>query len=393
MPASVPAIIEPELLQWARETSGYSLDEAAHKLGFKDPSKLADAEQGRSHLTIAKLREAARVYRRPLAAFFLPRSPEVEPLPRDFRRIAGAEPLDVSPPLLLALRQARRRREIATRLYSEVGHHPRVFNLQARLEEHPDVIAERAREWLGVGEDDDGGKIRTATLNDWIDRVEARDVLVFQASRVPVRTMRGCSISSDRLPVIVLNGADAPTARIFTLMHELVHLMLREDGVCGVVVSSRDTPGHDRDVEIFCNRVAGAILLPSDELLQDPSIASAQSDGTWDEGSISHVAHEHNVSREVVVIRLQELGLVSRRFVERKLDEYRAEYEDRNQGQTSKSSGGPSYSVLVVRNNGRRFTRLIMEALERNQISLREATDYLDVRAKHFPEMAERVGL
>lgn len=391
MSASVPALIEPELLQWARETAGYTLDEAAHRLGFKDPARLADAEQGRSHLTIAKLREAARVYKRPLAAFFLPKSPEAEPLPHDFRRIPGAEPLELSPPLRLALRQARRRRDIALRLYSDLSFAPQAFGLRARFGERPEVVAERAREWLGVGRD--GGGTRAATLNDWIDLVEARDILVFQASRVPVRTMRGCSISSDTLPVIILNGADAPAARIFTLMHELVHLMLREDGVCGVVVSPRDAPGHDRDVEIFCNRVAGAILLPADELLQDQALSSERDDGEWAEDAIERIAHAHSVSREVVVIRLQELGLVSRSFVERKLDEYRSDYEERSQDLSSKSRGGPSYSTLAVRNNGRRFTRLIMEALERHQISLREATDYLDVRSKHFPEMAERVGL
>ena len=390
MAASVPAMVEPELLQWARETSGYTLDEAAHRLGFKDPSRLADAEQGRTHLTLAKLREAARVYKRPLASFFLPRPPEPEPLPRDFRRLPGSEPLEMSPPLRFALRQARRRRDIALQLYSENSLQQPVFTLRARLGERPEVVAARAREWLGIGTGDD--RNRTAALNDWIDLVESRDVLVFQASRVPVRSMRGCSISSDSLPVIILNGADASTARIFTLMHELVHLMLREDGVCGVVVSSHDAPGHDRDVEIFCNRVAGAILLPSDELLQDPSIGQLRG-GEWREDDIARVARAHNVSREVVVIRLQEVGLASRDFVDRKLDEYRVAYQDRGQDQTSKSSGGPSYSVLAVRNNGRRFTRLVMEALDRNQISLRDATDYLDVKARHFPEIAERVGL
>lgn len=393
MPASVPAIVEPELLQWARETSGYSLDEAAYRLGFKDPSKLADIERGRGSLTLAKLREAARIYKRPLAAFFLPKAPGADPLPRDFRRLASAEPIEISPPLRLALRQARRRRDITLRLYADVGLQPQPFNLRAQLGEHPEEIAGRAREWIGLSPSVAGDPMAAATLNDWIDLVEVRDVLVFQASKVPVRTMRGCSISSDRLPVIVLNGADASTARVFTLMHELVHLMLREGGVCGFVVPSGDAPDHDRDVEILCNRVAGAILLPSEVLLRDPSIAAARRDGVWDEGAISRIAHTHHVSREAVLIRLQELGLLSRALVNQKLDDYRAEYEESNLGQASKSSGGPSYSVLAVRNNGRRFTRLIMEALERNQISLKEAADYLDVRAKHFPEMAERVGL
>lgn len=393
MPASVPAIVEPELLQWARETSGYSLDEAAHRLGFKDPSRLADVEQGRGTLSLARLREAARIYKRPLAVFFLPKAPAADPLPRDFRRVTGAEPIEASPPLRLALRQARRRRDITLRLYTDMGIQPQPFTLRAHLGEHPEGVAGRAREWMGMSPSSAATLVPAASLNNWIDLVESRDVLVFQASKVPVRTMRGCSISSDLLPVIVLNGADASTARVFTLMHELAHLMLRDGGVCGFVISSGDAPDHDRDVEIFCNRVAGAILLPSDDLRRDPSIASSQRDGIWDESTISHIAHVHHVSRETVLIRLQELGLASRGFVNQKLDDYRAEYEASRRNQSSKSSGGPSYSVLAVRNNGRRFTRLIMDALERNQISLRDATDYLDVRAKHFPEMAERVGL
>src|SRR5438309_359002 len=69
-------------------------------------------------------------------------------------------------------------------------------------------------------------------LNAWIVAVEAHDVLVFQTGEVTLEEMRGFALDERRLPVIVLNAKDAPRGRIFTLMHELTHLMLGQDSVC-----------------------------------------------------------------------------------------------------------------------------------------------------------------
>jgi Zn-dependent peptidase ImmA (M78 family) len=57
-------------------------------------------------------------------------------------------------------------------------------------------------------------------------------VLVFQATRVDVKEMRGFSLVDVRLPVILLNGGDAHAGRTFSLLHELCHLIARDGGLC-----------------------------------------------------------------------------------------------------------------------------------------------------------------
>jgi transcriptional regulator with XRE-family HTH domain len=73
------------VLRWARESIGLVPVAAARKIGVPD-GRVAEWEAGTAMPTIAQLRKAADVYKRPLGVFFLP-----EPLVdfdtmRDFRR-------------------------------------------------------------------------------------------------------------------------------------------------------------------------------------------------------------------------------------------------------------------------------------------------------------------
>lgn len=133
-------------------------------------------------------------------------------------------------------------------------------------------------------------------------------------------------------------------------------------------------------------------MLPGNTLLQDAEGLSRVHEGEAAESEIASIASAHFVSREVVVIRLAELNMVPRSFVNRKLGEYRAAYVS-PPSETSRPTGGPPYTVLAIRNNGRRFSQLVLGALERKQISIKDASDYLDVKARHFAEMADRLGL
>lgn len=91
--------------------------------------------------------------------------------------------------------------------------------------------------------------------------MSALDVLVLQVQAISVLEMRGFSISGDVLPVVVLNGGDPPRGRIFTLMHEFAHVLLSAAGVCDVLPRRAIRAPAD-EVEVFCNRVAAAILMP-----------------------------------------------------------------------------------------------------------------------------------
>ncbi len=49
--------------------------------------------------------------------------------------------------------------------------------------------------------------------------------------------------------------------RIFTFLHEAVHVMLNQSGLCDIGDDRRGNSPTSR-VEMFCNRVAGATLFP-----------------------------------------------------------------------------------------------------------------------------------
>jgi transcriptional regulator with XRE-family HTH domain len=137
------------LLTWARETASLSTDEAAREIGVK-PARLVEWEAGTGWPTVPQIRKAAGVYRRPLAAFFLA-EPPARPAPlHDFRRLPAGTPAEPSAELLLQMRRARRRRTVAVALTSELGREVAECPLRATLDEDAEVVAARARSWLGV---------------------------------------------------------------------------------------------------------------------------------------------------------------------------------------------------------------------------------------------------
>src|SRR5437867_12115545 len=116
MAKGIDAIINPELLVWAREESGFSLKGAAEKLGIPQ-DRLQDWEGGTERPSIPQLRKIAELYKRPLAVFYLPVRPKGFSVMHDYRRLPGK--IGLSPDLRLEIRKAYHRREIAVELIEQ----------------------------------------------------------------------------------------------------------------------------------------------------------------------------------------------------------------------------------------------------------------------------------
>jgi transcriptional regulator with XRE-family HTH domain len=175
-PRSVRAVINPRLLEWARTTIGLSVEDAARKIGVR-PSRLSEWEDGRLSPRVTQLRNAANVYKRPLAILFLPAPPETPQTPHDFRRLPDQEAQHLSPELLLEMRRARRRRAVAMELFSESDRQVVALPLRAALGEDPEIVGSRARTWLGVTQAQQGewgGPNPGDALNGWIAVFESR---------------------------------------------------------------------------------------------------------------------------------------------------------------------------------------------------------------------------
>ena len=100
------ALINPQILVWARESAGFYIEEAAKKIPV-ETDKLRSCETGIDRLTISQLRKLCNVYKRPLAFFYLPNPPQQETIPKDFRRLPEDEEKNLSPNLRLEILSTR----------------------------------------------------------------------------------------------------------------------------------------------------------------------------------------------------------------------------------------------------------------------------------------------
>src|SRR6478672_464353 len=218
MTQRVEALVKPELLIWGREDAGYALEEAAKKAAVL-PERLAAWERGEQRPTIAQLRKLAKVYKRPLAVFFLSRPPKKFQAMHDFRRLTGQNTGQESPVLRFAINRVRYRREVALDLFDALGVKPEKLSASASISENPEMVASRARDTLRITESEsDRWRTPYDAFNAWRDALENRGILVFQVQGVDVSEMRGFSISGSLLPAIAINIKDAVNGRIFTAL-------------------------------------------------------------------------------------------------------------------------------------------------------------------------------
>src|ERR1700752_2828766 len=145
MAAKNKALVNPQVLAWARETAGFGPEEAAKKISVS-VDKLLSSEAGSDHLTVNQLRRASRAYKRPLAVFYLSEPPREEVPLHDFRRLPGRSERTESPALRFEIRRALFRRGAALELFRESGGEPARFDATAKLSESPESVAARVRQ-------------------------------------------------------------------------------------------------------------------------------------------------------------------------------------------------------------------------------------------------------
>lgn len=383
----VEALVKSELLVWGREDAGYTLEEAAKKLSVS-PERLSSWERGETKPTIIQLRKIARAYKRPLAVFFLSRPPKKFQAMHDFRRLPGQVAGHESPSLRYVIGRVRFRRQIALELFESLGVEPVKFSGATSINDNPEEVAAYARDLLGIDfRQQEGWRSKYEALNAWRDSLEQHGILVFQVQDVPVEEMRGFSVSEAPLPAIAINMKDAVNGRIFTALHEFTHLMLREAGICDLVEGSVRPPAEQR-VEVFCNHVAGAMLVPLAVLLRDSVVREHGRQMGWSDFELQALAKKFSASREVILRRLLVAGRTSGDFYSMKVAQYQQEYEEY---EAKKSEGFAPPATVALSSAGSLFTGLVLESYHRENITSSDVAEYLDVRLKHIPKIEESV--
>ena len=386
--------INPDVLIWARQTSGLTIEEAAQKMKVLI-SELWMWEEGTEQPPIEKLREAARVYRYPLAVLLLPEPPSGIQVLRDFRLLPENREKSWSPPLRRQIRRIQFQQQNARELAQTVDEAPPPIKIGISLQEPSKEAGARIRTWLLATDSLHPAVIEHPTLRDWMNLIEGKGILVTQIEGVALEEMRGFTIGSRPFPVIALNGRDSSAGKLFTLMHELVHVLLMDEAICDLAVEGSSAANNIGKIERFCDQVSAEVLMPAPALLGDVSVLSAGPQTEWSLEELRRLASPFSVSSEALLLRLVTLGKASMEFYWRIrptfIQLYR-EIREREQEKLKATEGGPSPYILKIRNFGRRFVSDVLDAYERDLIDPSDVSDLLDIKVNNIPKLVERMA-
>ena len=387
MPNAPTVAVNPSILTWAREESGYAVDRVARRLQVKE-ERVAAWEKGERQPTLRQLEQLARFLHRPFSVFFLPRPPQLPPLAADYRRLPGVEPGHESPELRLALRQMLTRRENALNLMEELGEPVREFSLNAHLRETAIVVGQRLRSAIGVDVATQiGWTNEWQAWNAWRAAAEQIGVLVFQFGKIPLEEGRGLALLRMPLPVVAVNGKELPEAKSFTLFHEVVHLMLAIGHEEAPALRERRSSSEWDGVERFAEVAASHALVPEDALrsiIEQLGLHAA----VWTIEEVRRIARKFRITPLAMATRLRESGFISWVHYNR----WRSEWQSYVASLPPRTGGFATPVGKALNRAGRPFARLVLEALAANRITSVDAARYLGLKFEHFEKLRVRLS-
>ena len=374
----------PDVLRWARESANLSCEDVAQKI--KKPAEMIQSwESGRAFPTYVQLEKLAyQIYKRPIAVFFFPEPPKEESPFKSFRTLPEHERQKLSPNILHLLRKAQAMQINLEELCE--GRNPAQRKIWEEVSIAPGQslkrVATRVRSALGVSlEEQVSWKNVDSALKQWRAGLEGKGVFVFkEAFRQP--EISGFCLFHREFPVIYLNNSMPKTRQIFTLFHELAHLLLGTSGIDKVEDDDFDLlSGADSQIERFCNRFAAAFLVPDSDF--DRRIDGCE----FDDGSIYEFAKRYSVSREVVLRKLRDRHLIDSETYR----VYVSKWADESSARKSRSGGG-DYYLTRASYLGRQYLDLAFGKYYQNQIGIGQLADYLNVRVSNIAGIEEAMS-
>ncbi len=381
--------IEPSILTWARESLGLTVAEVAARLE-KDRTTVQQWEDGKSFPSLSQLEKLAyTIYKRPLAVFFLPKPPKETTPKQDFRTLPDKEIKNLSPELRLFIRKAKYNQLVLKQLNDGVNpiQNPLHKAFQFRVTNNPTNTANRLREYLGVTKRlQQGFKNSEEAFSYYRNLVEKNGVYVFQ---YPLPESRGFSLMDKEFPVIVLKSSDKPNGKIFSLFHELCHILFNTGGVFRDFYTEELKQQPDK-IEIFCNQFASDFLLPTDELLEHTTVLENGASKEWSEEQLKSIAQIHKVSKEVVLRKLLQAGKTTQTFYFKTRNRWKEQYQ--KEAETKRGQeGGPSFHVVNLSRLGKNFVTQVLTTYRSGKISETQVADFLGIRIRKIPEYEQKV--
>lgn len=390
--------VNPDIIRWARETAGLTLEEATRKLtlrqarGVSAIERLVALESGDEEPTRSLLVRMSKQYRRPLLTFYMTAPPRKGDRGQDFRTLPD-DYSDTDEALLDALIRDVKARQSMVRamLEDEEDTEPLHFVGSMRRTQGISAVLSSIQQRIQIDRTEFYAKRSPAEAFTLLrNRVEAAGIFVLLIGNlgsyhttIDVGTFRGFALADIIAPFVIINDQDARSAWSFTLLHELVHIWLGQTGVSG--------GRAEISVEKFCNDVASEFLLPDSELGELE--VDVRTDPESARGKISPFAQDRNLSASMVAYKLFRKGVIDVRHWSLLSDTYRqmwiARRDEERMRARDRINTGPTYYPVRRHRIGKALLDLVGAMMRAGAITTSKAGMILGVKGKNVQTLID----
>lgn len=374
--------IKKEIYHWALEESQKEYEEIINRF-----PKIDDWIKGDNNPTFKQLQDFADFLKIPLGYLFLKEPPEINIMEAEFRSINNQLP-NMSKNLQDTITAMDMKRNWMSDYRKNLGWDKLLiiekFNQQKNGTISHDAFL--AKELLGLKEDwyttvKDYGMAYNFLKN----KMEDKGILVMQNGVVGNNTRRKLEINEfrafmlydDIAPIIFINNNDSQGGKIFSLVHEFIHVLLGQENLF-----LEDELYSTKENERYINRLTGELLMPQ-----------APIKGFWDKQNdpliqINNVARLLKVSETALAIKLKELKLIRQDTLDAVIDKA-MRYFDTN---TNEGAGGGNFYNTFNTRISPTFTKAVIISTEAGDTNYTYAFRLLGgIKGKTFDEIRERV--
>ncbi|MCH4009948.1 ImmA/IrrE family metallo-endopeptidase [Companilactobacillus sp.] len=213
------------------------------------------------------------------------------------------------------------------------------------------------------------------------NRISDYGVLVMQNGIVGSNTQRPLNVDEfrafvlidDIVPLIFINSKDSKTAKIFSLIHEFIHILLGNNEILNV------SPDVDVKDERWINTVTINVLMPKERVLKIVNWNDSPED------NVRKLSRKFHTSILATSIRTVELNIFSQKIVDW------AQVEQKNALANKKSSSGGNFYNNAVSRVDLNFANAVISDEATGNMPLSTAADMLGVSLKTYQKTVNKI--
>lgn len=388
------AHINKSTLRFVREQKAISFDYVTRITKFKeDKLSLWESTDSDKFPTINQAKTIAKCYRIPFAGLYMnAQDINIKHLPkmRNLRSLPNA--IVDNSALNLAIADVLSARELLLESKRALKETVVQFNMSINCPD--DNVAQWAgeiRRTLGIDSNVQYKCRSTRQFYLYIrNLVEAAGTFVHCFTGVDTEIVRGFAIYEDTMPIIGLNNDDRYPAKTFSIIHELVHLIKRSSAVCNDMTNSLSLQAE----EVFCNAVAGAVLVPIVNLSRQ---LGEYTQDEIDLDVVSSLADKFSISKEVICRRLLDTEKITQQRYSQLTTAIKLQFEsERRAAQEYRKITGQviprNMSREAIDQNSSALCRTFFHGYREGLFDKQDISRYLGVKQNHIDKFIWEVS-